>query len=107
MVKQYVYAHYGEELCLSLLADKVYLTPRYLSTMFIQETGCGINKFIKNVRMEKAKELLLHTNMKINDICQKVGYSNVSYFCKSFMESFGTTPEKFRQHAAGQAGGEQ
>lgn len=96
LVKQYVYQHYGEDLGLELLAQKVYLTPRYLSTMFSRETGCGINKFIKNVRMEKTRELLLNTNMKISDICQKVGYSNVSYFCKSFLEEYGLTPEKFR-----------
>ncbi len=96
LVKQYVYQHYGEDLGLELLAEKVYLTPRYLSTMFSRETGCGINKFIKNVRMEKTRELLLNTNMKISDICQAVGYSNVSYFCKSFLEEYGLTPEKFR-----------
>lgn len=97
LVKQYIYNHYNEDLCLDLLAEQVYLSPRYLSTRFIQETGCGINKFIKSVRMERARDLLLHTNMKITDICHQVGYSNVSYFCKSFLEDFGTTPEKFRQ----------
>lgn len=97
LVKQYIYRHFNEELCLDLLAEQVYLSPRYLSTMFIQETGYGINKFIKSVRMDRACDLLLHTNMKITDICHQVGYSNVSYFCKSFLEDFGTTPEKFRQ----------
>ncbi len=97
LVKQYIYNHYNEDLCLDLLAEQVYLSPRYLSTRFIQETGCGINKFIKSVRMERARDLLLHTNRKITDICHQVGYSNVSYFCKSFLEDFGTTPEKFRQ----------
>ncbi|SHO44442.1 response regulator [Anaerocolumna xylanovorans] len=97
LVDKYIRGHYGEELSLNILADKVYLTPRYLSSLFIQETGFGINKYIKNIRMEKAKELLVKTNMKISDICQEVGYSNVSYFCKSFQEDFGTTPDKFRQ----------
>ncbi len=97
LVKQYIYRHFNEDLCLDLLAEQVYLSPRYLSTMFIQETGCGINKFIKSVRMDRACDLLLHTNMKITDICRQVGYSNVSYFCKSFLEDYGATPEKFRQ----------
>ena len=74
--------------------------------MFIQETGCGINKFIKTrAHGEGQRAFYSHTNMKINDICQKVGYSNVSYFCKSFMQSFGTTPEKFPAARSGQAGG--
>ncbi len=98
LVDQYIRAHYGEELSLNILADKVYLTPRYLSSLFIQETGFGINRYIKNIRMEKAKELLITTNMKISDICPSVGYSNISYFCKSFQEDFGTTPDKYRQN---------
>lgn len=98
LVDKYIREHYGEELSLNILADKVYLTPRYLSSLFIQETGFGINKYIKNIRMEKAKEFLIKTNLKISDICQETGYSNVSYFCKSFQEDFGTTPDKFRQN---------
>ena len=97
IVKQYIHKHYGKDLSLNLLADQVFFTPRYLSSLFIEETGGGINKYIKNLRMEKAKDMLINTNMKINDICKKVGYSNVSYFCKSFQEDFGTTPEKYRQ----------
>ena len=63
--------------------------------------GCGINKYIKNVRLEKAKELLLGSNMKVNEICRKVGYSNLSYFCKSFSDVYGVTPDKFRNPTAG------
>ena len=95
-VKQYIHNHYSENLSLNLLAEKVYFTPRYLSAIFIEENGYGINNYIKKVRMEKATELLLGTNMKVNDICQKVGYSNLSYFCKSFAEEYGITPDKFR-----------
>lgn len=98
LVDKYIKEHYKEDLSLNILAEKVYLTPRYLSSLFIQETGYGINKYIKNVRMEKAKELLLKTNLKVSDISQEVGYSNVSYFCKSFQEDFGSTPDKYRQH---------
>lgn len=95
-VKQYIHNHYNEDLSLEILAAKVFLTPRYLSALFIEENDCGINRYIKNVRMEKAKELLLNTNLSVNDIAQKVGYSNLSYFCKSFSEVFGTTPKKYR-----------
>lgn len=99
LVEQYIQEHYSEELSLNILAEKVFLTPRYLSSMFIQETGCGINKYIKTIRMERSKELLQNTNIKVADICESVGYSNVSYFCKSFQENFGTTPDKFRQNS--------
>lgn len=97
IVQQYINEHYGEDLSLNMLAEKVYLSSGYLSELFIQETGNGINKYIKNLRMEKAKALLLETNMKINDICKTVGYVNLSYFCRSFREHFGSSPEKYRQ----------
>jgi len=95
-VKHYIHNHYGEDLSLDILSREACLSPRYLSSLFIKETGYGINKYIKEVRMEKAKELLLNTNLKVTEICSRVGYSNLSYFCKNFAEQFGITPDKFR-----------
>lgn len=96
IVEKYIHEHYMDGLSLDILADKVYLTPHYLSSIFSQETGVGINKYIKKVRMDKAEELLRETNMKINDICKAVGYTNLSYFCKTFRNEYGVTPEKYR-----------
>ncbi len=97
IVEQYIQGHYGETLSLDILAEKVYLTPHYLSSIFIQEKGIGMNKYIKTVRMEKARELLRDTNMKISDISEKVGYSSLSYFCRSFRNEYGVTPEQYRK----------
>jgi len=49
------------------------------------------------VRMEKASDLLRTTNRKVIDIGIDVGYPNYSYFCQSFREYFGKSPEKYRQ----------
>ena len=54
-------------------------------------------QYIKNLRMEKARELLTSTNMKISEICERVGYSNLSYFCRSFRNEYGMTPEQYRR----------
>jgi two-component system response regulator YesN len=98
LVKQYISAHYNEEeITLKELADVVYLNASYLSTLFKAETGSGINKYIKTVRMEKAKQMLRQTNMKISEIGAAVGFHNNSYFIKSFHEYYGETPEKMRQ----------
>lgn len=97
-ILQYISQHYNEEVSLQVLSQVVYLSPRYISSLFIKEIGYGINKYIKNVRMEKAKELLSNTNMKVNSICREVGYSKLSYFCQSFQEEFGVTPVKYRQN---------
>lgn len=96
-VEQYIRLHYHEDITLNSLADLVYLNSNYLSNVFAQVTGCTLNRYIKQIRMEKAQELLLNTNMKVSDINQAVGYPNTSYFCKSFQKMFGATPERFRQ----------
>lgn len=104
MVKQYIRKHYGESLSLDILADVVHLSPRYLSSLFMEEEGIGINRYIKAIRMGKAQELLTETNLKVTDICERVGYTNLSYFCKSFSEFYGVTPDKFRTMSTGEKG---
>lgn len=96
-VKQYIAYHVDEDLSIDNLASKVYLSQGYLSYIFKKETGMNLSRYIKQCRMEKAKELLKGTNMKIVQICEKVGFSNVSYFCQSFREYCGVSPEKFRK----------
>ena len=96
-VKNYIYQHYGEDLNLEMLAEKVYLSSGYLSFIFKKETGMNLNRFIKVFRMEKAKELLCGTNMKVAQVSEKVGFANVSYFCRSFREYYGSSPESYRK----------
>lgn len=97
-VKNYIYHHYGEkEIGPEKLAALVYLSPGYLSTVFKEETGVTLNRFIREVRMNKAKELLENTNKKISQIAKEVGFSNSSYFCRSFREFFGDSPESCRR----------
>lgn len=95
-IKQYINLHYYEDLKLSHLAEQVYLSSNYLSNVFTKHTGYSLNKYIKEVRLAKAQELLLTTNMKIADIGRRVGYDNTSYFIKKFQEKYGMTPEKYR-----------
>ena len=97
-VKSYIYHHYQERnLGAETLSAMVFLSPGYLSAVFKEETGVTMNRFIREVRMEKAKELLETTNMKISGIAKEVGFSNNSYFCRSFREFFGDTPEACRK----------
>ena len=67
-VKRYIAAHYGDEMSVERLSELVYMAPSYLSSVFKKETGQNLNRFIKSVRMEKAKDLLEQTMMKIVDI---------------------------------------
>ena len=97
-VKSYIQHHYSENnIGAEDLARMVYLSPGYLSTVFKEETGMTLNRYIREVRMNKARDLLGGTNMKITQIAKEVGFSNSSYFCRSFREYFGCSPESCRK----------
>lgn len=96
-VEVYIRQHYSENLSVEQLASTVYLTPDYLSRLFKKSTGISLSQYIRQYRMEKARELLLQTNKKVIQIGAEVGYPNYSYFCQSFREYFGKSPEKYRQ----------
>ena len=95
--KNYIMNHYQEELSLDSLAKNVHLAPKYLSKLFKSEENIGITQFLNEIRMEKAKELLLSFNYKVSDISRLVGFNSHSYFIKSFQKYTGMTPDKFRK----------
>lgn len=95
-VKEYVIQHIDGELSLDSVAEKVYLSPRYLSKVFKEVTGTNFTDFITEQRMEKAKELLLNSDMSIEEISKKVGYNSSAYFIKKFKEFYGATPKNYK-----------
>lgn len=94
---RYIREHYAEELSVEKLASVVYLAPDYLSRLFKKSTGISITRYIRQLRMEKAVSLLLETDDKVIDIGAAVGYPNYSYFCQSFREYYGISPDRCRQ----------
>lgn len=99
--KRYIANHYYEAIGLEELAKQVALSPKYLSEIFIQEEGMGINKYLKDFRIAKAQELLLQTPAKVKQISEEVGFGNYPYFVKIFREAVGMTPDSFRKQKGG------
>ncbi|MDQ6423475.1 response regulator [Paenibacillus sp. LHD-117] len=93
-------SEYGADLSLESLAERVYLSPSYLSHLFKKHKGTSFNKYLTLHRMEKTKELLLTTNRKIVDVGLEVGYANFPYFSSLFKNHYGKTPSQFREEAA-------
>ncbi len=96
-IKKYIHENYHRDISIESLAEQVCLVPSYVSFVFKKETGQNLSKYIKAYRMERAKRMLRDTHEKIVNISQAVGYSNVSYFCQSFREYFGVSPERYRK----------
>lgn len=80
------------DLSVEVLASKVYLSRSQLYRKLKSLTGVSVNEFIRNVRLEKAKELIQLGNNNINEICYKVGFTSPSYFTKCYKAKFGHLP---------------
>ena len=96
-IMEIIESEYMHDISLEYIAEKVYLTPSYLSYLIKKQTGQSLIQQLTLFRLEKAKQLLKQTNMKIVAIAQAVGYSNSSYFCITFKNYLGTTPAKYRE----------
>ena len=96
--KTYIEAHYTEMITQNEIAKVVYLTPGHLSRLFKKETGVSINQYVNDRRIAQAKELLISTDVSINEVALRSGFSSSSYFITSFRKLTGETPQKFREN---------
>lgn len=96
-IKQYIYAHYGDELTRNDLAEIVYLNPDYLARLFKKETGVSLGSYVIQVRIAAAKQLLETTRLSVYTIANKVGYTNYSYFSKLFKQEVGLSPNEYKK----------
>ena len=94
---QLIRENYHRDISLEWIAQQIYLSPGYLSGLFHKETGRSVIQYITLCRMEKARDYLTQTNMKIVDIAGHVGYSNSSYFCLQFRKHYGMTAVQMRE----------
>ncbi len=82
---------------LQSLADSLQMSTPYLSQYFKKNTEYTISEYVTRLRMEKAKELLLNTDMGVNEIAYEVGYYSVPSFIRKFREKEKVTPGQFKK----------
>ncbi|MCA0757278.1 AraC family transcriptional regulator [Paenibacillus sp. N4] len=94
----YIRKHYNDPtLSLNGLADKLAISPPYLSRMITEATGSSFPDFVHLVRLEHARALLISDpELDIREIAEKSGYSSSTYFTTLFKKRYGVTPSKWR-----------
>jgi two-component system response regulator YesN len=98
LAKKYIQEHYNEdELSLNLVASKVNVSPNHLSAMFSQKTGNTFIRYLTDVRIGKARELLKCTNLRSSEVGEQVGYRDPHYFSHIFKKNQGCTPMQYRE----------
>lgn len=81
---------------ISHIADSFDVSVAYVSYLFKSETGENVSDYVWNLRLEKAKKLLLTTDMSVDNISISVGYVSTSSFRRKFKQDTGVTPSQFR-----------
>ncbi|MDV3427031.1 MAG: helix-turn-helix domain-containing protein [Bacillota bacterium] len=96
-IKHYIDENYFKEITLSMFSDKYHFSKEYLTKIFKEHYDCGIYEYALNMKMSRARELLRDSEVSINEISLRLGYSNNNYFSKAFKNFHGYSPSKYRE----------
>lgn len=96
-ITRYLQEHLAEEVSLSVLAEQFHLNAQYISQLFKNEIGVGFLAYLTNIRMEKAKKLLLSTSLSVGEVAEQAGYGDYRVFTKVFKKMEGITPSQYRR----------
>jgi two-component system response regulator YesN len=95
--KYYIKNNFGDsDLSIQKLADHLHISPSYMSMIFKKDAGLTFLKYLVNIRLETAKELLGNTDLKTSQIAEKIGYPEINYFSYFFKKNFGMSPREYR-----------
>lgn len=95
---QYIDGHFMEyDLSIEKVAEDLHMTTAMIRQAVLETTGKGYKDYVISLRISYAKELLAQTDLSVADVCEKVGYGNISHFINIFKKSTGFTPAKYRR----------
>ena len=97
-VVEYISDHYTEEIYLETIADAFNTSMKYLSRRIRQHLNMPFKDYLTKLRIDKAKELLETTDIKISDLYTAVGFQNRAAFLRAFKMRVGLTPSDYRKN---------
>jgi two-component system response regulator YesN len=98
IIVQHVNEHYDKPISLSSMAEKVYLNPSYLSSLFKAKLGITFSDFVTEVRIEESRKRLKYTDAKIASIAESTGFINLRHFNRVFKTQTHMTPKEYRNN---------
>lgn len=94
---KYIYSHASEKLTLAKMSDLFYMSESAISKYIQDTTGLTFNDLLNEVRIEKAINFLMYTDLTLNEIAAVTGYVDASHVSKVFASRIGTTPNEYRK----------
>ena len=93
---QYMEEHYQEKISLSLVAEKTFVSQWHLSKLLNKQEGKSFSEILSHIRIEHAKELLKNPELRIVDVSEKVGFTDVAHFSRVFKKIQGISANEYR-----------
>lgn len=93
----YIDGHLEQKLSLQSVSGRVGLSPNYFSSLFKKEMDISFVDYVTQKRVERAKEMLMNTDLKTWEVAERTGFVNDSYFSKTFKRITGKSPSFFRK----------
>ncbi len=97
-IVSYINDNLESNLTVSKISEAVNLSKSTLYSVLSSHFNCTVNEYINKKRIEKSIKLLMDTDLSIDEIAQKSGFSSMSYYSKTFKKIHGVSPLKFRKH---------
>ena len=94
-LKRYIEDYYWDDITLDSLAGIVHYSPGHLNSLFKKSTGIPLHRYINDVRMKKAGELLAAGSVLVRQAAEAVGIHDALYFSKKFRKHFGVSPQNY------------
>lgn len=94
---EFINKNYGKAISLTEAAEYAGVSVQYLSTVFKEDCGMVFTDYLNNVRVNRAKNLILNSSDKLKDIIPAVGFNNYNYFFKVFKKITGITPDEYKK----------
>ncbi len=92
-----IHQHYQDGITLDEIAGTLHITPEYLSSLFNREVKRSFSAYMKELRINKAKELLIVSGLKAYEVASQIGYSDSTYFSRVFKEATGMSPVEYQK----------
>jgi AraC family transcriptional regulator, L-rhamnose operon transcriptional activator RhaR len=93
----YVHSNYSEPLTLQMLAEMTNMSPSHFQKLFKEATGQPLNQYLQFTRIQASCELLMETDLSVQEIAGRVGYADMKFFYQLFRKMTGVTPLEYRK----------
>ena len=93
----FIQNNFRNEITLNDIADVAGVTPAYMSSIFLKDSGMNFKTYLNGIRYEYAKKLLSYSDMTVTDICFESGFNDYANFERNFRTNFGVSPREYRK----------